>query len=304
MSDKIRKLKNSVVLTGKIAELEVKRGVSATNKINYVSIKGAIQFGEQPVYTRRFDTYQLEYSIDKETKERKNRKLYPRVMEFLEAAESNTVAKVGYENAYAAQISGSYEANDYVNSKEELVEGLKTSISFFDKPGAYEISPEFGTYINVEGYIKSIAPEFKGEDREETGRLRVTLLTTNYCGDIVVLKNLIVDKDNASDFSDGYEVGQTAKFAIDYVATKVAETPKKGGFGVQRSDERAYLETVIIGAKPPFDEDSEQGISREAIKIALNEREAMLSEMKAKGYQGKNTRGIQTPSVTDEDIQF
>ena len=83
MSDKIRKLKNSVVLTGKIAELEVKRGVSATNKTNYVSIKGAIQFGEQPVYTRRFDTYQLEYSIDKETKERKNNKLYPRVMEFL-----------------------------------------------------------------------------------------------------------------------------------------------------------------------------------------------------------------------------
>lgn len=303
MSDKIKELVNKVVLTGKLAEIEVTEGKNK-DKIPYISVKGAIQFGDSKTLTKRFEKYVQESNNDG-----KESKVYPKVQEFVKKAKS--IAKVGFEEATEVSIQGSFATNDYVNAEEKLIESLKIDASFFnDAEGEYK-----GT-ADIEGYIQSITPEVKGEEQTETGRLRVTMLTTDFFGNLVPVKNIVVPAELKEDFEAGYEVGQTAKLYIDFAMNKAEAKPKKtGGIGAQRETEgKSYVEMIVTGADAPYDEDDDNAVSKKAIKIALAERKAKLDEIEKKGYQGSKGKSISNASqnkgknkpspVTDEDIPF
>jgi hypothetical protein len=147
------------------------------------------------------------------------------------------------------------------------------------------------------------------------------LITTDFFGNIIPVKNIIVPADIREAFEEGYQVGQTAKLFVDFVVNKADEKPvKTGGIGKQRVTQgKSYVEMVLTGADPAFDEDDEEmGISSEAIRIALSERKAMLDDLKAKGYQdGKsgsnsgnssNRKGLGSgkpaPVEDEDDIPF
>jgi len=282
MSDKIKSdIVNEVRLAGKVAEIEVKTGETKEKKIPFVSIKGAIQFGDDKVHTRRFETY-----VQKEKSAGGENKLYAPTLKWAESAQS--IAKVGFDEATVVEVQGGYENNDYVNVEEKLIEGLNISGKFFND---FDADKGFKGTADIEGYIQSIVEETKGEDKTETGRLRMNLITADFFGNIIPIKNIIVDKELHDDFLSGYEVGQSAIFYVDFVPNKGDPKPKKtGGLGVQRETEgKSYLEMVVTGASPAIEEDDPNGISKEAVKIALSERKAKLAELVEKGYQGTSS---------------
>lgn len=306
MSDKIRQTVNNVVLTGKVAEFEKRTGTVEKTGAPYISVKGVIQFGTSKAESRHFEKFVQEYS-EKDGK-RKENKAYPKVVEWANKVKS--IADSSYEEATAVSITGSFATNDYVNSEEKLIETLKIDAAFFN-----DVDGDYKGTADIEGYIQSILPETKGDDKDETGRLRVTILTTDFFGNIIPVKNIIVPSDLREGFEDGYEVGQTAKVYIDFVLNKAEPKPKKkGGLGIQRETEgKSYVEMILTGADPAIDEDEEGALSKEAVKIALAERKAALKELEEKGYQGSNKSGKSisnassnskpTP-VADDDMPF
>ena len=306
MSDKVRQMTNRVVLSGVLAELKVNKGVTQ-KKVPYVSLKGTIQFGEHKAQARNFEKYVQEYNI-KEDGSHKENKNYTTILAWANKAKSLASLKDG-ETATEVTIQGSFATNDYVDRNEKLIEGLKIDAAFFnDLDGDYK-----GT-ADIEGYIYAVTPETKGEDAVETGRLRVTVLTNDFFGNIIPVKNIIVPAELRDAFEDGYEVGKTAKLFVDFILHKGEEKPKKtGGIGVQRTtDGASYVEMILTGADPALEEDDEKAYSREAVKIGLNERKVKLDEIKEKGYQGgNNDSGNSAPSsskpktqVADDEIPF
>lgn len=307
MSDKVRQMTNKVVLAGKVAELEVRKGVTE-KKVPYISVKGAIQFGEHKAMTRNFEKFVQEYSIKEDGSHKKN-KAYPKVVEWADNAVS--IAKSSYEAATEVSIQGTFATNDYINKENKLVEALKVDAAFFN-----EVGDDYKATADIEGYIQTITPETKGEDQTETGRLRVTILTNDFFGNIIPVKNIIVPAELRDDFEDGYEVGQTAKVFIDFVLHEGEAKPKKsGGIGVQRTtDGASYVEMILTGADSAIDEDDENAYSKEAVKIGLAERETSLKTIKDNGYQGnsgssnRNSIGGATTKpktqVTEEELPF
>lgn len=305
MSDKVRQMTNKVVLTGKVTEFEMKTGTiqKGENKgAPYLSLKGSIQFGDHKAMERSFERFLQEYRVKDGVK--KENKAYAKTLEWANSVKS--VAKVGWDEATEVSFQCSFATNDYVNKEEKLVEALKQDISFIN-----DVDGEYGATADVEGYISAITPEVKGEDKEETGRLRVTILTNDYFGNIIPVKNIIVPAELKEAFEDGYEVGQTAKVFITYELHKGEEKPKKtGGIGVQRTtDGKSYVEMILTGADPAIDEDEEGAFSKEAVRIGLAERKATLEKLKEAGYQGSagksisNAKPASTP-ITDEDLPF
>lgn len=293
MSDKIRELTNQVKLTGRIVEVETKFDKTKEKGVPYVSIKGAIQFGKTKAETRRFESF-----VQQENSKGGENKLYDPTLAFAKAVKS--VAKVGTDEATVVGIEGSFEPNDYVNSNDVLVEGLRIKATFFNDA---DEDDEFKGEANVEGYINSIEPEIDKESEEETGRLRVELLTTNFFGDIIPVKNIIVPEDLSEDFESEYEVGQTAKLFLDFIPkqAEAKSSPNKKGLGKHRStDGKNYVELVLVGADPAIDEDDEsgKGISSKAIRIGLSERKAKLQEIKDAGYQGNKGGDKKTKSTS------
>lgn len=305
MSDKIKQTVNNVVLTGKVAEFEKRQGKTKAG-IPYISVKGVVQFGECKAESRHFEKFCQEYN-EKDGKKKEN-KAYPKVVEWANKVKS--IADFSYDEATEVSIVGSFANNDYVNAEEKLIEATKIDAAFFN-----DVDGDYKGTADIEGYIQSIVPETKGEEKDETGRLRVTILTTDFFGNIIPIKNIIVPANLKEGFEDGYEVGQTAKVYVDFTLNKAEPKPKKkGGLGVQRETEgKSYVELLLTGADTAIDEDEEGALSKEAVRIALSERKATLKELEEKGYQGgnKSSKSISSASssskpapVADNDIPF
>ena len=305
MSDKVRQMTNKVVLTGKVTEFEMKTGTIQNGESKgapYLRLKGSIQFGDHKAMEHSFERFVQEYRVKDGAK--KENKAYAKTLEWANSVKS--VAKVGWDEATEVSLQCSFATNDYVNKEEKLVEALKQDISFIN-----DVDDEYGATADVEGYISAITPEIKGEDKEETGRLRVTILTNDFFGNIIPVKNIIVPAELKEAFEDGYEVGQTAKVFITYELHKGEEKPKKtGGIGVQRTtDGKSYVEMILTGADPAIDEDEEGAFSKEAVRIGLAERKATLEKLKEAGYQGSAGKSISSAKpastpITDEDLPF
>lgn len=305
MSDKIKQTINNVILTGKVAEFEKKTGKTKAD-IPYISVKGVIQFGDSKAESKHFEKYCQEYS-EKDGK-KKESKAYPKVVEWANKVKS--VADSSYEEATEVSITGSFANNDYVNSEDKLIETTKIDVAFFN-----DVDGDYKGTADIEGYIQFINSETKGDDKEETGRLRATILTTDFFGNVIPVRNIIVPKELREGFEDAYEVGQTAKVYVDFTLNKAESKPKKtGGLGVQRETEgKSYVEMILTGADPAIDEDDAGALSKEAIRIALSERKAKLEELKEKGYQGGNKSGKSISSassnsrptpVSDDEMPF
>lgn len=308
MSDKVRQMTNRVVLTGKVTEFEKTIGTVANGDskgASYVRMKGKIQFGEHKAMERSFERYVQEYSV-REGKQKEN-KAYAPTLNWANSVKS--VANSNWEEATEVSLTCSFATNDYVNDKDQLVEAIVSKVAFIN-----DVDGEYGATADVEGYISQITPEIKGENQDETGRLRVTILTNDFFGNIIPVKNIIVPSELKDAFEDNYEVGQTAKVFIDFVLHKGEEKPKKmGGIGTQRTtDGKSYVEMILTGADPAMDEDDKDAYSKEAVRIGLAERKATLEKLKEEGYQGSKGKSISSSSntnknavsVTDDDIPF
>lgn len=272
-TDQIRQLTNRVHLAGALAELEVKTG-NDKNGTAYVSLQGAVQCGETPVHTVRFRSY-----VPSKKSDGTDSKNYPKVVEWANKAVPMTKNK---DNCTFVDMVGSITDNPYVASDGTLVESYQYNITLFNN------FTDYAAEIDVEGFVHSIVDETKGEEGNATGRKRMRLITRDFFGNTMDLKNIIVPKDLVEALEDNdYEKGCTATFFINLIPNQKEVVVKKGGIGAQRTTEgRSYLENILVGADPVVDPESENALDAKVIKNAMNERKTRLDEIKDKGYQG------------------
>ena len=305
-SEQLRTLLNNVKLRGTLAELEVKERENK-NGIPYISLKGAVRFGETGTEIKRFRTY-----VQAQKADGNENKTYPDIKKWADEAVSEADNK---DLATTVTITGSLEANDYISPSEELIEAVEINAKFFNE---FKENDEDPATVDVEGYIRAIADEMKND--EPTGRKRVTLITTDFFRNAVVVKNIIVPADLADSFCEMYDVGDTAVLYLSYLLHKGEAKPKKtNGLGKQRVTEgKDYLELVLVGADAP--EDVKEPIEKKVVKILMEERAQKLEELKEEGYQGsttasnapqakkttskKATTKVTADEIDDDDIPF
>ena len=294
MSDKLVKVANSVKISGKVAELEVKHGQSKSEARKgepYIMIRGAVQFDEkETVCTKKFRTMLM--AKNSSGAENKN---YAKAVEWAKNAKS--VASVGWDEATPVVLAGTYSDNAYVGSNGMLYEGTQIDVTQF-----WEVREDrpFYTECDIEGYIKEVKPETKKVEDEtvETGRLRVTMVTFDFFGNAIVINNIVVPEEFVPDFAADYEIGKTAKLYAEYQVHKGEQkVERKGGLGKPRVTEgKSYLELVLTGtAYFPISPDEEGAISPETVKIALAERKAKHDAIKE---AGETSGSISTSTTT------
>ena len=322
MSDQIKgRVINQAILSGVLAEIEVRKGNEKESKAPYVSVKGAIQFGQSKAQTVRFEKYQAAYRVKNGVK--KEYQAYGKVLEFAETAVSLASAKEGQE-VTKVRITGGYKDAPYVGRDGQLKQATKIEASFFN-----EFKGNAEAIADVEGYVQSVVRETKAVDgeAEETGRLKVTIITFDFFKNAIPV-TFIVEENLAEAFEDNISTGQTITALLEYkLNEKVAPTPvREGGIGVQRAAEsttKSYLELVLTGTRgAALDPEDDGAFSTEAVKAAMNEREQKLNSLVAEGYKGSaststNRNGIggvqskpvqQAQTVTkdddDDDVLF
>lgn len=198
-------------------------------------------------------------------------------------------------------VDGRVAQNDYKGTDNLIHSNLRWNVSRISTSRITEDDTKACT-LSGNFFIKNIREETK--DDENTGRLLVTLIGVDYGASPIIVET-VVEEDLADDFSDLYEVGQTANFDIDVTAEHIGEkiTGKKkfgtgGAIAVNNGYDKETL--VIVGGDEPIEEpedEDEDGniidngwIDPKAMKIALKERENKLEELKESDNTSKTEK--------------
>ena len=280
-TEQIRQLVNKVHLAGALAELEVKEGQDQ-NGVPYISLSGAIQCGESAVSTVRFRG-----SIKSKKNDGTDSKNYENAKKWASKAIPMTKDK---EKCTFVDMIGSLTDNPYVSRDGTLVEAVQYRMQLFGKFTAYAAE------LDLEGFVHSIVDETRGEEGNPTGRKKMRLITRDFFGNTIDLKNIIVPNELVEPLEEnGYEKGCTATFFVNLIPTQKEAPVKKGGIGAQRTTEgRNYLEMVLVGADPVIDPDDEKALDTKLIKNAMTERKSNLDKIKEKGYLGSSDSSSST----------
>lgn len=296
LNDKLRDFTNDIKMQGPLTELDVKRGKNEKTGNEWLRISGAIQFGEHAVMSKRFDTGIIARHKKNEDGSlmEEDKPMFKKMNEF--AMNVKPLFDGPKENTPIVYLRGAFATNNYVNSQEKLIESIvvrPTQLSL--NPRNYE-GPM--AEPSVEGMIYSVAPETAGEEKTETGRLRVTLLTVDFFKNLIPVKNIIVTEENRDYFEDYYQKGCTAKLYLEW-QPHIGETtaPKAGGFGKKRvTTGNSYLELVCTGAEAAIDEDDDKAFPPASAKVLMQAYKQSLEELKAAGYRGSQSSTSATTS--------
>ena len=187
------------------------------------------------------------------------------------------------------KIDGILSANEYVNKDTYEFKSI-TQVNGF-RITSTGVPEEDIADCEISGIIRSIIPETKGEDAEETGRLKVELYTFNRNAETTPF-TFIVEADLADDFNSLYEAGQSVKLYYEIITKQVgAKKPTTGGFGRREShmvSGFSVTEYSVFRGDDPFDEESEYYIDPEDMKQALNERDIKIDNMVKTAKENKD----------------
>lgn len=206
------------------------------------------------------------------------------------------------------KVEGTVDVQDYVNRENNLAMMTRYRVN----RGSTRTDDE-NPGMSMEGiwYIGAIDKEMVLD--EETGRLLVTLYGVNNQGQIYPF-TVYVKEDMADAFEDMYEVGQTAKFLFNmehrHIGGDVEDKKPAFGHATKVNTAKGFdrFEVILVGGDDVIEEpdpdslvdengkaieDTSGYISPKAVAKALKERNKMLEEKKAAGYQGGNS-GNQT----------
>lgn len=197
------------------------------------------------------------------------------------------------KTADVLMCSVSLRENNYVGKNGKINNSTRINLNKATRKSYTE--DEMEAKIRLEGIILNSTEEMsEGEDPEPTGRLKVQLGVIGYKGDIMIF-DLFVPEDIASDFETYYEIGNTTTFNVKIVTKFVGKkkTAKKAVFGhteetvadTSRGYDKAEFE--IFSGDEPYEE--EFGLDADLIKEAMKEREAKLQQLLDDSKKGKST---------------
>lgn len=187
------------------------------------------------------------------------------------------------------KIDGILSANEYVNKDTYEFKSI-TQVNGF-RITSTGVPEEDSADCEISGIIRSIIPETKGEDAEETGRLKVELYTFNRNAETTPF-TFIVESDLADDFNSFYEAGQSVKLYYEIITKQVGvKKPTTGGFGRREShmvSGFSVTEYSVFRGDEAFDEENEYYINPEYMKQALNERDIKINNMVKTAKENKD----------------
>ena len=187
------------------------------------------------------------------------------------------------------KIDGILSANEYVNKDTYEFKSI-TQVNGF-RITSTGVPEEDSADCEISGIIRSIVPETKGEDAEETGRLKVELYTFNRNAETTPF-TFIVESDLADDFNSFYEAGQSVKLYYEIITKQVgAKKPTTGGFGRREShmvSGFSVTEYSVFRGDEAFNEENEYYINPEDMKQALNERDIKIDNMVKTAKENKD----------------
>lgn len=217
------------------------------------------------------------------------------------------------------KLDGSFVDNGYAGEDEWKTRKPYVSISAFNCSSTRANNEESDVADGkISGIVRTIKHETKGEDGEETGRLKVDFYMFDRNGATFPVE-LTVEEDLADDFEDLYSAGTCCQLDVELIMHQVGGQKKKrvGGFSRRESNMvQGYevMEVSVFGGDDPLEEENEYFIPIETMKEALKEREIMqeakVKERKEKGakQETKSTKGLgnrkSTVGVNDEDSPF
>lgn len=207
------------------------------------------------------------------------------------------------------KIDGILSANEYINKDTYEFKSI-TQVNGF-RITSTGVPEEDIADCEISGIIRSIIPETKGEDAEETGRLKIELYTFNRNAETTPF-TFIVEADLADDFNSFYEVGQSVKLYYEIITKQVgAKKPTTGVFGRREShmvSGFSVTEYSVFRGDEAFDEENEYYINPEDMKQALNERDIKINNMiqktKEDSSKPKNSPKGAASSTTTKNNPF
>ena len=247
--------KNNDKLVGAITRADFKKPAFV------VDVNGQkIGVNTMPVYKNR---------VDKDTKkivENERFKAFEKIMT--------------YEVGTRVEIKGTIQIGSPYMGKNGIVEPV--SINMFSL-SATGVSDEDYAEGKVSGYIKSIKPEVKGEDEDETGRLLVELWMYNDYDNSVSPFTLVVDEDVVEGFEETYSDGDNAVLDFDIVSRQVGGKKSKSAFGKRESKivgGFSVTEYSIFSGEAPMDDESEYYIDEDDFKKLFKAHKQKCEEAK------------------------
>lgn len=187
-----------------------------------------------------------------------------------------------YEVGTRVEIKGSISVGAPYMGKNGIIEPV--SINMFSL-SATGVGDEDYAEGKVSGYIKSIKPEVRGEDEDETGRLLVDFWLYNEYNDVKEISpfTLVVEEDVAEGFEETYSDGDNAVLDFDIVSRQVGGKKSKSAFGKRESKivgGFTVTEYSIFSGEAPLDDESEYYIDEDDFKKLFKAHKQKCEEAK------------------------
>ena len=276
-----KKSMNTVVIVGTLAEVgnlvydeEMKNKtndklVGAITRADFKKPAFVVDVNGQKIGVNTMPVYKDK--VDKDTKkivENERFKAFEKIMT--------------YEVGTRVEIKGSISVGAPYMGKNGIVEPVSINMFSLSATGVGEDDYAEG---KVSGYIKSIKPEVKGEDEEETGRLLVDFWLYNEYNDVKEISpfTLVVEEDVADDFENTYSDGDNAVLDFDIVSKQVGGKKSKSAFGKKESKivgGFSVTEYSIFSGEAPMDDESEYYIDEDDFKKLFKAHKQKCEEAK------------------------
>lgn len=280
-TQELREAENNVVIEGTLLEI---RHSEWSNKEG-INIELDIEVAENEVHT----VYGMSKYKKKDGTDNGIAKGFQTIID-----EYLSVAKHGREEADKVRVTrGKIDLNEYYGQDGILRSFPKIFTNFVNRLKADDVfdpKAEFG----VEVFVKSVSPEIKND--EETGRVKINAIIPMYGGKVIPFEFMV--SEEGSDFVESnYDIGCTTKIFGDIVNFKETiekEVPVAFGKPKKEVTHKTIREYLVTGGLDPYEEDSVNAYTIEAIQKAMVEREAYLEELKNKNKDDKkeNKKGF------------
>lgn len=315
MKTNIEQTTNKVTMIGVLSEkkLELKDDFVTTHDGQKIPCK--IIVGSFSIKTIDNKTYMWKVKMPDTTKAKKERRTYKSIenlyfnlmseVDVIREKEKDPNADV---QADVVCVSGAISLNSYVDQGGNMHKGDKqfwaNSVSTSKaKNEDFDIDITFG------GVVADIVDEMYNE--EPTGRKILQMVGVDYRSNAMPMQFIVgmgIDAEGnevnfADQIEDYYSVGDNAEIFATIRTRTIGAKPKKASFGraskIAQGFERS--EYIFTGGMEPMEEiEDENGesnlITMEQVKMLMNERNMMLQEIEANGYQGNkgNNQSAQT----------
>lgn len=276
-----KKSMNTVVIVGTLAEVgnlvfdkdvvnkSNDKLVGAITRADFKKPAFVVDVNGQKIGVNTMPVYKNK--VDKETKkivENERFKAFEKIMT--------------YEVGTRVEIKGSIQVGSPYMGKNGVIEPVSVNMFSLSTTG---VGDEDYAEGKVSGYIKSIKPEVRGEDEDETGRLLVDFWLYNEYNDVKEISpfTLVVEEDVAEGFEETYSDGDNAVLDFDIVSRQVGGKKSKSAFGKRESKivgGFSVTEYSVFSGEAPLDDESEYYIDEDDFKKLFKAHKQKCEEAK------------------------